>query len=158
MAEFVKVEGLKELANALRELPKAVARNQLRGPVAFAAAQMRDDARRRAPVAAEDLGPGRPKPGTLRKSVIIKRVPTAANRAVYILGVRHGKQFQKVGKRELNLDAYYWRFIEFGTSHAAARPFIRPAFEANKRQALDIIVNRLRTGLEAEATRLGSGR
>lgn len=34
--------------------------------------------------------------------------------------------------------AYYWRFVEFGTSLMQARPFLRPAFEAKKREALGV--------------------
>lgn len=158
MAETVKIEGLKELAAALRELPKAVAARQLRLPVAHAAADMRDDARRRAPISEESLGPGRPKPGTLRKSIVIKKVMGNAMQAIYIVAVRHGKKFRDIGKRHANLDAYYWRFIEFGTTHAAARPFLRPAFEALKRQAVETIKKGLAEGIEVEAAKLGRAR
>ena len=47
-------------------------------------------------------------------------------------------------------DAYYWRFVELGTAKMAARPFLRPAFESKKEEAvsvfariLDIDVRRL---------------
>lgn len=158
MAETIRVEGLKELAAALRELPKAVAARQLRLPVAHAAADMRDDARRRAPIAEASLGPDRPKPGTLRKSIVIKKVVGNDMQAIYVVAVRHGKKFSDVGKRHANLDAYYWRFIEFGTTHAAARPFLRPAFEALKRQAVETIKAELARGVETEAARLGRSR
>lgn len=34
-------------------------------------------------------------------------------------------------------DTFYWRFIEFGTERAAARPFMRPALEKNTGEATD---------------------
>lgn len=144
MSTTVKIEGLKELAAALRELPKAVAARQLRTPVAIAARVIRDDARRRAPVAS----------GRLRQAIIHKRAEGDSLVAQYIVAVRHGKRFQHVGKSDSNQDAYYWTFLEFGTSKMAAEPFMRPAYEANKNDALTIIVEGLRVGVESEAVKL----
>lgn len=33
-------------------------------------------------------------------------------------------------------EAFYWRFLEFGTSKMAARPFLRPAYDAARLKAL----------------------
>lgn len=144
MSTTVKIEGLRELAAALRELPKAVAAKQLRTPVAIAARTIRDDARRRAPSQS----------GRLRASIIFKRTQGGALDAQYIVAVRHGKRFQHVGKHDVNQDAYYWTFLEFGTSKMAAEPFMRPAFESNKYDALTMIIDGLRVGVETEAVKL----
>lgn len=32
--------------------------------------------------------------------------------------------------------AFYWKFVEFGTSRMAAQPFMRPAFEGEQQAAL----------------------
>ncbi|QTD91757.1 HK97-gp10 family putative phage morphogenesis protein [Burkholderia anthina] len=40
--------------------------------------------------------------------------------------------------------AFYLRFLEYGSSHAAAKPFKRPAFEAKKKaasEAVDSVLN-----------------
>jgi HK97 gp10 family phage protein len=41
----------------------------------------------------------------------------------------------KQGTGKLGTDAYYWRFLEFGTVKRPATPFLRPAFESNKQKA-----------------------
>jgi HK97 gp10 family phage protein len=43
--------------------------------------------------------------------------------------------------------AFYWRFIEFGTSRMAAKPFMRPAFDSSKQTAREAIKNKLRDKL-----------
>ena len=37
-------------------------------------------------------------------------------------------------------DAFYWLFQEMGTSNMEARPFIRPAFDANVQTAADAVI------------------
>lgn len=39
-----------------------------------------------------------------------------------------------------NREAYYWRFVEFGTSRMAAQPFFRPAAE----QERNVFIQRMR--------------
>ena len=51
-------------------------------------------------------------------------------------------------------DAWYWRFVEFGTRKMAARPFLRPALESRRRQAVDAIKQRLTQRIEIEARAL----
>jgi len=46
-------------------------------------------------------------------------------------------------------DVYYWRFVEFGTAKMAARPFLRPAFEAQKQNALEVFQTVLADGVLA---------
>jgi HK97 gp10 family phage protein len=38
-------------------------------------------------------------------------------------------------------DTYYWRFLEFGTSHASAQPFLRPALQNNVGPVIDAFVS-----------------
>ena len=33
--------------------------------------------------------------------------------------------------------AFYWRFLEYGTPHIRATPFLRPAYEMHKQTALE---------------------
>jgi HK97 gp10 family phage protein len=48
----------------------------------------------------------------------------------------------------------YWWLVEFGTSHAPAQPFMRPAFESKKAEALRVIMGSLKRGLEAIVVKL----
>ena len=52
-------------------------------------------------------------------------------------------------------DPFYWRFVEFGTSKMAARPFLRPAFESRKFAAALAAREGLREALGEAVARLG---
>jgi HK97 gp10 family phage protein len=59
------------------------------------------------------------------------------------------------GEKGKMRDAFYWRFLEFGTVKMAARPFMRPAFDVSSQQALSLITNKLAAEVEKEAANLG---
>ncbi len=155
--EIVKVEGLAELARALRELPDRVAKNDLRVSVYAGAKVIRDEARIRAPRAIASVGSDQPPPGTLKRSVIMKHIPelSSLTRQTFFVTVRHGKKYRKQGKKgNLSQDAWYWRFVEFGTRKMRARPFLRPALEAKRRDAVQAMKDRLTERIEIEAKNL----
>jgi HK97 gp10 family phage protein len=155
--ETFKIEGLAELGKALRELPERVARNGLRVSVYAGAKVVRDEARARAPKAEQPLGPNQPPPGTLKRSVIMKHIPelSSLTRQTFFVTVRHGKKYRKQGKKgNLSQDAWYWRFVEFGTRKMRARPFLRPALEAKRREAGQAMKDRLSERIEMEASKL----
>lgn len=144
----VEVQGLKELADALRALPTELA-SKSGGPLAkglrAAGYVIRDDAKRRAPVLAEPAKYR--KAGTLKNAIKVRRDRIQAPGAVETFEVYVQKA--KGGKRGTYSpdDPYYWRFVEFGTGErhkksgassgrVIARPFLRPAFEAKKEEAL----------------------
>ena len=159
MAKFesVQVQGLDQLAKALRELPQRVARNGLRAAVYAGAKVIRDEAKLQAPAATGDLGPNQPPPGTLKRSVIMKQIPelSGAQKQTFFVTVRHGKKYRKQGKKgNLSQDAWYWRFVEFGTVKMSARPFLRPAFDMEKHEAVTAIKTRLAQRIEQAAQEL----
>ena len=159
MAKFesVQVQGLDQLAKALKELPQRVARNGLRAAVYAGAKVIRDEAKLQAPVATGDLGADQPPRGTLKRSVIMKQIPelSGAQKQTFFVTVRHGKKYRKQGKKgNLSQDAWYWRFVEFGTVKMSARPFLRPAFEMKKHEAVTAIKTRLAQRIEQAAQEL----
>ena len=159
MAKFesVQVQGLDQLAKALRELPQRVARNGLRAAVYAGAKVIRDEAKLQAPVATGDLGADQPPRGTLKRSVIMKQIPelSGARKQTFFVTVRHGKKYRKQGKKgNLSQDAWYWRFVEFGTIKMSARPFLRPAFDMKKHEAVTAIKTRLAQRIEQAAQEL----
>ena len=159
MAKFesVQVQGLDQLAKALRELPQRVARNGLRAAVYAGAKVIRDEAKLHAPVATGNLGANQPPPGTLKRSVIMKQIPelSGAQKQTFFVTVRHGKKYRKQGKKgNLSQDAWYWRFVEFGTVKMSARPFLRPAFDMKKHEAVTAIKTRLAQRIEQAAQEL----
>lgn len=51
--------------------------------------------------------------------------------------------------------AFYWRFFEFGTSKQAAKPFLRPAFDAHVDDALEVFKRRLKRRIDLIAKKQG---
>lgn len=139
----ITIDGLQELQARLQQLPGKIAKNALRQATSAAAATIRDEARSRAPVDT----------GEMRKDIQIKRErESTAYRAVYSVFVRTGKKSRIGGRaRNVDKDSYYWRFVEFGTSKMAAKPFMRPAFEAKKEAAAAAMKSTLAKRIEEEA-------
>ena len=83
----------------------------------------------------------------------------------YLVGVRGGAKRYANTKRNVRKgragkeyktdgNTYYWRFIEFGTERQPAQPFLRPAFEAQKENALAVITDTLAKGIESAAKKV----
>jgi HK97 gp10 family phage protein len=157
MAELQHVAGLKELQAALKELPQCIARNVLRGAVAAGAAVIRTEAKARAPVSTGDARAGHSPPGTLKRAIYQKQIRELSSpvKQTFYVGVRRGKQYRHQGKKgKLSRDAYYAKFVEFGTAKMAARPFMRPAFEAKKGAAVQAIQEYLARRIPQEVDKL----
>lgn len=78
---------------------------------------------------------GHTPPGTLKRAIYSAQARRLSGllQQVYQVGVVSRKR-AKTGKSK---DGYCWRFVEFGTVKMAARPFLRPAFEAKKMDAVE---------------------
>ena len=142
---LLQLQGFREMAEKLRQMGPKLARKHLRRGPAAAAAMIRDVARMLAP---HDTG-------EMKKDILVKRAKNRRNEmsATYELFVRSGKKSRASGRsRNVDKDSFYWRFQEFGTSRMAAQPFIRPAFEAEKEEAVKIIGEVLEAGI-AEVAR-----
>ncbi|MBS1170026.1 MAG: hypothetical protein H6R01_944 [Burkholderiaceae bacterium] len=128
MATLQNITGLDALKKALEELPKNIGKNVLRGAVNAASTEFKKEAVARAP---SDTG-------ILKKSIYQKQIreKSSATQQTFYIGVRAGKR-AKTTKKGQKLDAFYARFVEFGTSKMAAKPFMRPAFEAKKLAAIE---------------------
>lgn len=154
----VRIEGLRELSLAMREVDRRLQQRIGRSAVMAGARVIAREAKARAPVlAAPTL---QRKPGTLKKNIRAKAVRAAQpGRWEAIVGVRALKaqkiidfkaQTGKSGRANPD-DPYYWRFVEFGTVKMAAKPFLRPAFEAKKQTAAEAIQAQLKKRIEQDA-------
>jgi len=137
----VKVNGLAELAAALKQLPAEVASKNggpLRVALRAAARVVADAAEVRAP---KDTG-------RLGRAIAIQvdRNPGNVTERI-VVRPRAGKS------RTDPKGAWYWHFLEFGTVKQPAQPFIRPAFDAVKNEALSAFKNRLAKGIVRAAKR-----
>lgn len=126
----MQISGLKELSDKLREIGPDIAEKALRGGVLAAAKLVRDEAKATNP---DDTG-------RTDRALYVKFIKeeSGPHQATYKVGVRSGSK-----ERRRNRDAWYWRFIEFGTAKKPARPFLRPSFESQKMTAIDLIAERI---------------
>lgn len=79
-------------------------------------------------------------PGTLKRSILIaydQEASVAGHIAVYLV--------------TWSKDAFYGRFVEFGTSEAAANPFLRPGYEAKKQAASEAMIEVIQKKAEEAA-------
>ncbi len=103
-----KLEGFKEFAAGLRELPGNVGKNVLRRAVSAGASVVRVEAKNNALAIKET--------GTLARSIYQKQIRelSGPRNQVFYVGARSGKQYRKVGKKGVSQDAYYARWVELG--------------------------------------------
>lgn len=153
----VQLHGLDQLRNTLKDLPAHLGEKVLRGGLRAGGNVFRKEARNNAPVL-QKPAPHR-KPGTVRDAIVVRR-SKQEKYGVYVsvkpLGKSKIKSFkQGGGKSNQNPDdPFYWIFREFGTSSQPAEPFMRPAFEAKKMEALGVVESRLKSRVVAEAKKL----
>jgi HK97 gp10 family phage protein len=133
-----------DLTEGLDKLEASLGEAALRA-AGFAGAQVfQQEAKVRVPV----------REGNLRDNIIVKRIEErsdANRRQVYYVTVRAGYAPPKkgaTGKKAAaaragiaagKAGAYYWRWVEFGSSKSSAKPFLRPSFDARVHDALEIM-------------------
>ena len=130
MIEF-QVEGLQALEAELLALGPKIGGRALQGALTAAALPIVKEARAKVPLAHDAYrlhGGWMAAPGWLRQQIVRKKVRHSKHSAQTLVTFRDQQQ------------AYFWRFVEFGTSKMDMRPFMRPAFESAKQAALDRFV------------------
>lgn len=154
----VRILGTRETLQAMRQLPKEVnKRKEVLDPALVAGAiVVRNSSRAIAP---KDTG-------VLKRNVIAQRWrrPVERMAATVVVRVRSlsARAISRLKKRNLakgrdlyHGDPFYWRFVEFGTSRMAARPFLRPAFDSKKLDAVLVAVAEARKRVQGVVAKLG---
>ena len=130
--EVVRIEGLDNLKRKLSEVPKAMRKRVLRNALAAGAREVRDVAKRNAPVMTLGTSLNVPyrKPGTVKQAIRVRtsKADRRAGDVGVFVNVRPAKAGQR-GAKNPN-DPFYWRFLEFGTRKMPARPFLQRATSA----------------------------
>ncbi|KVG77220.1 HK97-gp10 family putative phage morphogenesis protein [Burkholderia ubonensis] len=117
----IQVIGLADLRADFERLAKAQSTKALRRATVAGAKVIRDAARARAPK----------RSGKLRRNIVSAALRQKDAPGLATAGVR----VRSKGKGDSPTNAFYWRFVELGTQHMKAEPFMRPAFDASLAQA-----------------------
>lgn len=123
MGASMDLSGINAQLDSLTRNVKRAAR-----PAAQAAAQIfHDEVRARVPVSAKPHKSGKKtyNPGTLRQAIYQAFAERESGEGHATYRVSWNKSH-----------AFYGRFVEFGTSKAAANPFLRPGYDAARARAL----------------------
>lgn len=112
--------GLLDISKDLELLSKAENRSVLRQATRAAATVFRDEARARAPK----------RTGKLARNIVAVSMRSNDGGAVAGIHVR------SAGKASNKNNAFYWHFVELGTSKMPPVPFIRPAYDAKQDEAV----------------------
>lgn len=144
--QTVKITGLRELENALRELPKATGKNVLRRVLRKRAEPMADAARSSAP---DDPATGA---GDLRSSIAVSTKLSKRQASLHRKMFRDDKAAVEmfVGAGPVPQATQQ----EFGNINHGPQPFMRPAWDSGKDQILDGIKDDLAEEIDKAAKRL----
>lgn len=139
----VSVDGLRDLDRALGQLAKATAKGVMRRVLLKAGAPIEN--------AARGLAPDDPATPPLDLHTSIDTSTKLGKRQARLNRKQPNKSFVEafVGAGVIPQA----HLIEFGTDHSAPQPFMRPAWDANKMKALDIIKSELGQEIEKTAKR-----
>jgi HK97 gp10 family phage protein len=144
----IKLSGFKELSDGLMEFPDALGGSVLKKGLYKSAVVIRDAAQARCPVDTGHLrdfigrGVGKPENSDRYEAVVLVGL------------VSMSKSIAK--KRGMVLpNAFYGKFVEFGTRFSAAEPFLGPAFDTQIDTFLDYFSDELSAAIDLQWEKLG---
>lgn len=123
------LRGIEDVYRVLNQIAPREARNIMRSTLGGMAAEINKEAKSNAPRA----------DGDLRRAMKLKR-PRIRNNVIRVNLV-------------VQIRAFYWRFIEYGTSKLPEQPFYMPAVERFRGQAMRSFLNQFVTKFEASLAR-----
>lgn len=151
----VEVLGVAQLNKQLKALGPRIEKNILRGAVRAVAREIANDAKANVP---QDTG-------NLRRNIVVRAFRGQRTRGRNRETVRAGVVVREEGKRgkivrgeggKLGIElkkqnnAFYWRFVEYGTKHMGARPFLRPAYDRMKGRVSQVMGAYIRRRIDKE--------
>lgn len=140
----VRIDGLQQLQRRMRYLSDQVQNKISKAAVGAAANLVKKEAIKNIQQNATiDTG-------SLLGAVIVKRIPPAKTRlaAEYIVTVR-GRGKKKPSTKSKTQYAPHAFYLEFGTVRMSRKyPFLKPAFDDKKNQAVEVIAAKLKRALD----------
>ena len=146
----IQLKGLEEVERRLRKLPANVERRVLKEALLDGGKPMLAEAQRRAPVG---MPRRHPKSTPLRDALTLGLHKTAKGLVWVRLGVDYTKN------RVAHLVEFGHRLVRGSKTYGEVRPhpFIRPSYDATKREVVQGIERNIVVGVEREAGKLGRG-
>lgn len=153
----MKIEGLKEVNRALKELPNVAAGRALRSALTSSTLPLKKEMKKNAPrrsepgakvISGKKSTGGNAKggfvkvrwPGNLAKSIITRLIDKGPHHVTLGVGpASHG---------------FYGLFAEKGTSHQPAKPWMRPALDSQGQNVINRFAERIWQTIEREAAKL----
>lgn len=120
--------GLEDLSKDLELLSRAENNKVLRDATRAGAKVLAQAVRDKAPE----------KSGKLKRNIVVATVrgrPGVISSGVHIRGRSPSGETDNTMKADNPNNAFYWRFVELGTVHQPAQPFLRPAFDEQENAA-----------------------
>jgi len=133
-AAFLKLKGARELDRKLARLEKRTAKKVMRKALRAGGKVILAEAKRRAPK----------RTGALAASLKVRAAKRSRRRRGVAVIVATAEGWFKG-------DEFYGAFVELGTEDMEAQPYVRPAYDAKKGQAVQVIMTEAGRGIEAEA-------
>ena len=135
--------GLTDIARDLETLSRAENNKVLRDATRAGAGVLRYEVIARAPL----------QTGMLKKKVVVMtqkaRRRGEISSGVHIRGVNPNTgNSDNTMKASNPRNAFYWRFVEMGTSKMAAHPFVRPAFDVRQEEASRVALTRMNQAID----------
>lgn len=138
MSVTFDIKGVSDVVDMLEKVGPRHSRNLMRATIHGVASEIAKEAKKNAP---KDRG-------TLRKAIKAKRKRSKPERPVSEVRVEHGSNAKN--------DAFYWRFVEYGTRGKTGHPehpFIRPAADNARQNFKEILSQQFGKKLEAALKR-----
>ena len=135
--------GLADIAKDLEALSRAENNKVLRDATRAGAEVLKEEVKNRAPE----------RSGKLKKNVVVVtqkgRRRGEITSGVHIRGVNPDTgNSDNTMKADNPRNAFYWRFVELGTSNMPAHPFVRPAFDTRQEEAAEAAIARMNSAID----------
>lgn len=139
----IDFSGFLDVSKELEELSKAENTKVLRQGIYAGAVVLRDEVRAKA----------KRRTGKLVRNIIASsqrsRKDGEVSAGVYVRGSnKEGTNSDNSMKAKDPRNAYYWRFLEEGTSKMPPVPFIRPAFDSKADEAASAAIERMNRAID----------
>lgn len=146
----LKFQGASQFGKALANLSPSESRGVLNKMLVEAAEPIRQ--------AMEDKTPVEPGKPDLRDHIGAKPVSAKTIEDAEVLGKRIREDSEAVVAIGPEAPFFYAWFLEFGTVHSSAQPFVRPAFDAKVNESFQVLQGLMWAYLRNQSMRSTTGR